>query len=109
MEPWKGVGRRWTAIACYILCVPLDYALYHLPPLTKESYLGGRAVILEYAVTFMPFVRPALILSIPFALSCVTLREVWIDIRTQGWKSRRRFRHDLPLFKAGGKAEVGAA
>ena len=87
MEPWRGFGRCWAIIACYILAIPLDIIVDKTPPIPTESYLGGGPTFINYFVTIGPFVRPMIIMSIAVALSLVTVREVWSDIR-----------HDLPLL-----------
>lgn len=102
-ERWQGIGRRWAILACYILCIPYDIYLDPLNPQLKPGFLNGQYVYYEFWISLGPFIRPGLILTIPFALSCVTLRSVWIDIRTQGWKGRNRFRFDYPLFRNGGR------
>jgi hypothetical protein len=104
MEKWKGMGRKWAIVACYLLCIPADIVIHRLNPALRDSFLAGRPVIVEYAITVGPFVRPALIMSLPFALACVTIRAVWIDIQRQGWKTRWRFRRDAPIMVGSGKA-----
>ncbi len=90
-ERWQGIGRRWAIVACYILCLPFDVILYRIPPLTRESFLGGAPQVLEYAAGWGPLLRPGIIMSIPFALACVTIRQVWLDARAHGLGNRRRF------------------
>lgn len=104
MEKWRGFGRSWAIFACYILCLPFDIILDRVPPQVQESYLAGHATFFQYYVTLGPFIRPALILSLAFALSCVTMRDVWIDVQKQGWKTRWRFRHDAPIMVGEGEA-----
>lgn len=103
MERWKGVGRKYAILACYILCVPAEIVLNPLNPLPKDSYLGGRLAYIQYGVALGPFLRPGIILSLPFALACVTIRDVWQDVRAQGWRQRLRFRRDFPLLLQGGR------
>ena len=104
LERSKGFARSWSIFTCYILCMPFDIILSTVPPLVQESYLAGRQTFFQYYVTVGPFLRPLLILSIVFALSCSTLRDVWGDIRRQGWKGRWRFRHDAPIMVGEGSA-----
>jgi len=61
-----------------------------------------------FYVMLGPFFRPLIVLSVPFALSLVTLREVWKDIREQGWRLRWRFRNDAPLLVGDGAARPAA-
>ena len=103
MERWKGIGRKWVILVCYVLCLPADITIFRFDPVVRESFLGGRPAVLEYAISYGPFLRPGLIMSIPFALACVTIHDVWQDIRRQGWKGRRRYRFDAPLFANGGR------
>ena len=98
MEPWRGFGRKWAIIVSYLLCIAADIPVDRIPALTRESFLAGREVIAEYSVGIGPFIRPALILSLPLALALVTIREVWLDIRTQGWRARRRYLRDFPIM-----------
>jgi hypothetical protein len=98
LEPWKGIGRKWAIIAVYILCIPLDIPIDKAPELVRDTFLPARTVIANYSIMIGPFIRPLFFYSIPFALSLVTLREVWDDIRTQGWSQRYRYRRDAPLL-----------
>jgi len=105
MERWKGVGRCWAIVAAYLLSIPFDFILDKAPlPTMQESYLFGHAVFVTYYITFGPFVRPALVMLMSVALACVTVRDVWTDIRLQGWKTRWRFRHDAPIMVGTGTA-----
>jgi hypothetical protein len=104
MEPWRGFGAKWAIVAAYILCFQFDLSLDRAPPVTRDTFLWGYTAIVEYHIMIGPFIRPAIVLSIPFALSCVTMRDVWIDIRKQGWKTRWRFRHDAPVMVGKGEA-----
>jgi hypothetical protein len=104
MEPWRGFGAKWAIVAAYILCFQFDLSLDRAPPVTRDTFLWGYTAIVEYHIMIGPFIRPAIVLSIPFALSCVTMRDVWIDIRKQGWKTRWRFRHDAPIMVGEGEA-----
>ena len=92
MEPFRGPGRIWSIITCYLLCIPADIPLFDVPPLARDSYLGGTTVIAEYAVGLGPFVRPGMMMTVLIAMSLVTLREVWGTLRAEGW--RLGFRSD---------------
>jgi hypothetical protein len=105
MEKWRGFGRCWAIVTSYLLCMPFDFIIDSVPPTVQESYLGGHPVFVTYYITTGPFLRPALILSIAVALSFVTIRAVWIDIRRQGWETRWRFRHDAPIMLGTGEAQ----
>lgn len=98
LEPWKGLGRKWAIIAVYILCIPADIPIDKAPEIVRDTFLPARTVIANYSIMIGPFIRPLFFYSIPFALSLVTLREVWDDIHKQGWSERYRYRRDAPLL-----------
>ena len=104
MEPWRGFGRKWAILACYLLALPLDFAIDQTPPMARDLYFGGGSTIINYHVTIGPFVRPLIIMTIGWALSLVTVRQVWIDIREQRWRLRWRFRDDARLLAGKGHA-----
>jgi len=87
-ERFEGWGRKWAIIACYLLSpstdIPVDTVLM---PVVRDTFLWGKTVIVTYYVMLGPFFRPLIVLSIPFALSLVTIRQVWRDIAANG----RRF------------------
>lgn len=97
-EPWQGIGRRVAIAAAYLLCLVWDIPIDRVPPLVRESYISGRTVIAEYSVGMGPFIRPGLILLMSFSLALVTMVDVWKDVRAGTSRTRRRFRHDTPLF-----------
>ena len=112
MERARSPGRGWAIFASYVLCLPYDFTLDEIPPLVQESYLAGHQTFFTYYITVGPFIRPLLILSLAFALSWVSIRDVWADIRSQGWKDRWRYRHDAPVMVGKGGAvrpRLGAA
>jgi hypothetical protein len=98
MERWKGFGLKWAIFISYILSIPIDYVFEYIGFAVRESYITNQLVTFQYATTIGPFLRPLLIMSLPFALSCVTIRDVWLDIQRQGWKGRIRFRDDAPIM-----------
>lgn len=104
LERARGFGRTWAIMVGYVLCLPFDAIIGSVPPLVQESYLAGRQTFFTYYITVGPFLRPLLVLSLAYALSCVTLRDVWQDIQAQGWKSRWRFRRDVPIMVGEGRA-----
>jgi len=83
---------------CYLLAIPLDIPIQKVTTLTQNTFLPSHTVALTYWLTVGPFVRPMFILMIPFALSCATLRAVWVDMQNDGWRNRWRYRNDLPLL-----------
>lgn len=98
MEPWRGFGRRWAICACYVLAIPLDIPIDKLPPLVRNTYIGDTSTFVTFYVMVGPFVRPVIIMTIGMALALVTIRQVWSDVRQQGWAGRWRFRRDAPLL-----------
>ncbi len=98
LEPWKGLARTWSIFACYVLCLPFDIALDEVAPMIQESYLAGHQTFFSYYVTVGPFLRPLLVLSVVYCMSLLTIRDVWADIRLQGWSGRWRYRRDAPLL-----------
>lgn len=98
MEPWKGFGRIFSICACYLLALSADIKLEEMMELTRTTYYRDSQVISATYLTVWPFVRPLLIQAVAIAMSCVTIREVWMDVRFQGWASRWRFRGDAPML-----------
>jgi hypothetical protein len=98
MERWRGVALPIAIVMAYVLCIPWDIIIGDLPPVIRESYLAGRQVYTTYGVGLGPFVRPGLMIIMAIAMAAATIRDVWVDIREQGWKGRWRFRHDHPLL-----------
>lgn len=86
MEPWRGFGRCYAIIVAYILCIPGEIPISYVPSVVRDSYLGGTTVTAQYIVGVGPFLRPGLILSLAVALSLVTLRQVWDQLYSEGWR-----------------------
>ena len=102
-ERWRGSGAKIAIIACYVLSIPGDIYIDPIYPTLNGGFLNTGPIFYAYWITYGPFLRPAVVLVIPLALSCVIIRDVWLDIRAQGWRDRWRFRHDFPLFANGGR------
>lgn len=98
MEPWRGIARPLAIILCYIMCLPGDILIGYVPPILRDSYLAGRQVEVQFGVGLGMFIRPGLLIVIAMSLSAATIRDVWVDIRQQGWKNRWRYRRDWPLL-----------
>jgi hypothetical protein len=96
-ENAKGFLRRFAILMGYILCIPYDINLDTVPQLVKDTFFFQTSVIVQYHIQLGPFVRPFLSLSIPIALSLLTVIEVYRDIRSDGWSNRWWFRRDIPL------------
>lgn len=89
MEPWRGFGRKWAIIACYILAFPFDLAIDTLPESARELYFHDTMTMITQHVTLGPFVRPLIIMSIAWAISLTTLRELWTEMRDNAHLSDR--------------------
>ena len=98
MEPWRGPGRKVAIFLCYALAVNADIGFGQLPPIQRDTYFRNLSTVVTFQVTVMPFVRPLLILIVATCVASITIREVWVDIRLQGWSARKRFRRDLPFL-----------
>lgn len=107
-EEWKGFGRKIAIVSCYLVCIQFDFIIDRAPPVVRETYFFNSATIVNYYIMLGSFVRPAIFYLIPFALSIVTLGEVWRDVRAQGWKTRWRYRHDFPIMVGAGVARLPA-
>ena len=103
-ERWRGFGAKWAIVGCYLLCIQFDFIIDRAPPVVRETFFGNSATIINYYIMLGSFIRPAIFYSIPFALSLATIRAVWVDIRAQGWRTRWRFRGDLPIMVGAGAA-----
>lgn len=99
LESGKAGFGRAAVVAAYILCVQVDYPISNITSLIEDSFIGGRLVQVPLNISVGTFIRPSIFYLIPLFLSCATVLAVWKDIRTQSWKERRRFRHDLPLMQ----------
>jgi hypothetical protein len=99
MEKWRGVGRPIAIIIAYALCIPADYTIFAISPLVRTSWLAGDInVIAHYGVGIGAILRLIGTYAITVSLACVTIYDVWADIRRQGWSQRWRYRHDAPLL-----------
>lgn len=98
MEPWRGIGRPLAIVCCYILCLPGDISIGYVPPVIRDSFLAGHSIEAQFSIGLGIFLRPGLMILIAVALSATTVRDVWVDIRTQGWRSRWRYRRDWPML-----------
>lgn len=98
METWRGVGRKVAMVLCYGLCIPDDFVLGKVPPLVRDSFLSGHYVIAEFGVGVVSLLRPVIMLIVCMILAMVTLRDVYDDVQSNGWRGRWRFRHDQPIL-----------
>jgi hypothetical protein len=92
LERFEGLGRKSAIIACYLLSPSSDIPVEEvLQPVVRHTFLWGTSVFVSFYIMLGPFFRPLLILTVPAALSLVTIRAVWVDIRENGWDFRWRF------------------
>ena len=99
MERWRGYLRPAAILLAYISCIPDDWIInVGLPPLVRDSFLGDREVIVQYGIGPLSLARPILMLIIGILLAWLTIKDVWVDVRNQGWSNRWRFRRDAALF-----------
>ena len=98
LESWRGFARIWSICVSYVLLMPFDIIIGRVPPQVQESYLAGHATFFQYYITLGPFIRPLMLLTVVAALAVLTMRDVWADIRQQGWQSRWRYRRDAALL-----------
>lgn len=95
-ERWRGIGRRVAIVIAYLLCIALDFPIASVPPLVRESYLGGREVIADYSIGVGTLLRPVLIHVMLLALALVTIRDCWSNARADGWRSPLPWRNPRP-------------
>jgi len=98
MEPWRGWERIAALVATYILCIPGDIMISGPTRVQSFSFIGNRFVLAEYAVSLGMILRPFLFMLPAYFLSFLTIKDVWLDIRRQGWATRPRFFSDFPLL-----------
>lgn len=97
-EKWTGLWRKVALVCSYILLIPMDIPIDELPRSATESYLAGHAVFVTYYIALGHFVRPFFVIMSVVAISMLTISDVWVDVRTQGWAGRWRYRRDaFPL------------
>ncbi|MFT4026848.1 MAG: hypothetical protein QM676_08620 [Novosphingobium sp.] len=98
MESWRGIARPIAILTCYLLCFPAEIILSDVPPLIRDSFLTGGQVEVHFGVGLGMFLRPGLLILVSVCLSATTIRDVWTDVREQGWSGRWRFRRDWPML-----------
>ena len=81
MEPWKGPTRIMMLVCAYTLSLVGDYALFDIPQLPMESWLGGREVLPSVGVALGQFIRPGLVLLIQFGFVGLILQRVLRSVR----------------------------
>jgi hypothetical protein len=76
-EPWKGFGRKWAICACYVLSMPFDIAIDRLPEVPRDTYFTNSITMISFDVSIGPLVRPLLIMTVAWAISLVTIADLW--------------------------------
>lgn len=104
LEPWRGVLLKSAIISTYLLCIQFDVAIERGAPLVRQTFFNNGQLIVNYDIMFGSFIRPLAFYLIPILVALETIAVVWKDIRAQGWKSRWRYRHDLPIMVGQGAA-----
>lgn len=100
MERWQGFGRKWAIVASYLLCIALDVPIDKAPlAVVRDTFLFNSTQLVTYYIMLGPFVRPLIVLSVPLALSLVTIRQVHQNIRENGWGDRWRVLGDRRFIK----------
>ncbi len=99
-ETWRGIGRPVAIITAYLLCIALDFPIEQVPPVVRDSFLGGREVIAHYSVGVGTLLRPVLIHLMLSSLAIVTIRDAWADAREHGWQSPLPWRNRQPASDA---------
>lgn len=77
MEPWRGFGRKWAIVMCYVLAIPIDLAIDRLPEMVTYFYFTGAEGIMPREVVLGPFLRPLMIMTVVWAISLTTLMEAF--------------------------------
>jgi len=97
MEKPDRAATRFALIIAYILCIPFDIPFSQGTPLpvVRDSYWLGRSVVVEYKLAWGPFLRPLLIMLIPFSLAIATIGDI-----VRAWWAER----GAPLTKGSGIA-----
>lgn len=104
MEKWRSWPIKTAIVIGYLISFPLDYPIDRLPEMVLDTFVYRRTEIVTYYVMLGPLLRPGLLIIAAFLLAWATVSDVWADIRTQGWRTRWRYRRDLPIMVGEGAA-----
>ncbi len=96
MEPWRGFGRKWAIVACYVMAFPFDFPIDTLPESVTDLYFRDSTAMISRQVTLGPFVRPLINMTIAWALSLTTLHELWKEMAQNAHLPARRIRRGEP-------------
>ena len=75
LEPWRGAIRITMLISAYLLCLPLDQAIWPMMHGATYSFLGGKVVFYSFGVSVGQILRPGLLLVIQFGLIALNLTD----------------------------------
>lgn len=81
LEPWKRFGQKWAIVACYILAMPIDIPIDVVPEAVRHLYFRDTTTLVQHEIILGPFLRPAILMTMAWALSLTTLRELWDEMR----------------------------
>ncbi|HEV7287949.1 hypothetical protein [Sphingomonas sp.] len=84
MEPWRGFGRIWAIVMCYILAFPFDVPIDRLSETPYDTYFTDSTILISQTISIGPLLRPLMIMSICWALSLSTLNELRRNIYGRG-------------------------
>lgn len=76
MEPWRGFGRIWAIVMCYVLAFPFDIPIDWLPESARDVYFESTTIMISNQITLGPFIRPLLTMTISWALCLTTLNDL---------------------------------
>jgi len=76
LEPWRGRLRPLILIAGYLLCVPLDWAIWPVRISAARAFLSDRLVDPQFGVSVGQLIRPGLMLVIQFGLTALNLQDM---------------------------------
>jgi hypothetical protein len=76
-ERWRGIGVKLAILIAYVLSVPFDIVISHLPERATNGFLGTREVIASYGVGLMHLLRPGLVLLLCLSMALDSLVRLW--------------------------------
>jgi len=79
-ERWDNLGSAIALVSAYLLSIPTDFIVSHVPLGTMQSWVSHREVTPLAGIAVGQFARPALLFVVEFALAAATLRN-WRRVR----------------------------
>lgn len=68
-------GLRFAIVLCYLLAVPIDWAIDILPETQVSSYFTNSEVLISREIVIGPFLRPFVIMIIIWTMALTTIWE----------------------------------